>query len=240
MHSTTLRVHSINPRLVPLEPESLGQHPFGRHPARDEPQYGIARSADDLCLLERPLIHPEQGRAEGHSVFISRHDGARRTVKSDADHLLGRRVPLRKCKANRLCRCRPPIKRLLLGPCRMRISRLDLCDSECHRTALQVNQGRPQTLRPNIQPKQKPRPFPRRFHVKFPQCCEIPNTSIFPFPTSSPYARLSSRNVTGPSLINSTFIIAPKTPVPTVSPGFSTSLVKRDKAPGRWAVLPPR
>src|SRR5262249_54819294 len=134
-------------------------------------------------------------------------------IQTDSDDLLGRGAALLEGEPNGVRRSAPPGERLLFGPGRLGICRLDRSDAKGDRAAFQIDQGCSQALGSYIQAEQEPRAPGNRFHRYYPSACELP--------------RDSSRNVTGPSLINSTFIMAPKTPVATVSPDFLTKFVKK-------------
>ena len=68
---------------------------------------------------------------------------------------LGLDVALGQGEPDRLAGGRPPLERLLLGPGRPGIGRLDRRDPERDGSTVQVDQGRPQALGPDVQAQEQ-------------------------------------------------------------------------------------
>ena len=117
---------------------------------------------------------------------------------------------------HRLAGGRPPLERLLLGPGRPGIGRLDRRDAEGDRSAVQVDQRRPQALGPDVQAQEQVAVDPRSFPWERTSCMRVDaGRSGILLRTACGYR---AANVTGPSLTSSTFIMARKTPVATSRP----------------------
>ena len=157
----------------------------------------------------RTLIHPEQSRAVGLARGVAGDHGAGRAVEADAGDLTGLDVILGQREPNRVAGGRPPRDRLLLGPGRPRIGRLDRRDPHGNGSTVQRRPGPPAGSGSR-------RPGPVIVGV---EPCQV-SWEMTSFDQRSIQAdfRLSSRNVTGPSFTSSIFIMARKTPVATSRP----------------------
>ena len=111
-------------RLVALEPESFGQHPFRRHLSGNVAQNWIARGVDVRGFAERPLIHPKQRRPHWRAVLHAGKHRAGSAVQAYGGDALRRRSRLGQRQRNRLDGSLPPRFDLLLRPTWMGMVRL--------------------------------------------------------------------------------------------------------------------
>ncbi len=149
---------------------------------------------------------------------VAGHHRARRAVEADAGDLSRIDVIVGQGKPDRIAGGRPPLERLLLGPCRPRIARLDRRDADGNGSTVRVDQGRPQALGSDVQAQKE------RWSS---QCCVAMGNDLVEI-LRCVYSdfRLSSRNVTGPSFTSSTCIMARKTPVATSRPDSASRSVQ--------------
>ena len=110
---------------VSLEPESLGEHPFGGDSSRAVTQGGIEGCADFLGFDVSALIHPEQGGAERMARQVAGDDGAGRAIQADRQHALLGDPRLRQNLQDRVARRLEPVAWRLLRPSGTRIEGVD-------------------------------------------------------------------------------------------------------------------
>ncbi len=128
-------------RLMGLEPERLGDHPFGRDRAvavAVHRQCRIPGGRHPGGLAAGAHIHPDQGRAQWMAGGVERDHAAAGGIERDRSDVARRQPGGRQYLADRRAERLPPVDGILLGPARLREAGRVGGHGVGHRCALQV------------------------------------------------------------------------------------------------------
>ena len=145
----------VDTRLVSLQPQCFGKHPFRRHDAGDVTEDRITGRADFFRFPKRSLIHPEQCATQRRAVDPAGENSAGGTIKTDAGHGLRFGPRSRQGFGYRGAGRLPPLQRVLLRPARLGMKRIESRRGERLAVSAQVEEGGPQTLRADVQTEKK-------------------------------------------------------------------------------------
>ena len=148
---------AVDLRLVPLQPERLGQHPFRRQDAGDPAQHRVFCGADVGGLAVGALVHPQQRAAQRRAVEVAGDDGAGGAVEADAGHVIGSGGGAGQRFGHGGAGGGPPLIGVLFGPGRLRMERLQRGDAEAATGAGRVEQGGADALGADVEAEEQGR-----------------------------------------------------------------------------------